>query len=157
MSLESTCHAPGIGDYTQISEAAKTRVAFDLPWLAMFQGGWHTRMYQALCSHWALHVVVSKKLLYIWHLCQLHQDMKIAVLSAKHSFSECHTVSLSVSQSVLYWPISFWQAGSYSLAVTASLTYARSSFSVVLKMAYRSAARCVFQNCVYWEFQYVPV
>lgn len=51
-----------------------------------------------------------------------------------------HTVSLSVSQSVLYWPMSFWQAGSYSLEVTASLTYARSSFSVVLKMAYRSAA-----------------
>jgi len=48
------------------------------------------------------------------------------------------TVSRRVSHSVRNWPISFSQAGSYSAALMASRTYARSSFSVVLTMAYRS-------------------
>ena len=155
MSLESTCNASGSGDLTQtsaLSKAVQTKTAVDSPWLAMFQGGWHTRMYQALCSHWALHVIVSEELLYIWHLRQLHQHMRYVVLTIKDSVIECTTVSLSVSQSVLYWPISFWQAGSYSFEVTASLTYARSSFSVVLKMAYRSAAWCMSQSCANWKF-----
>ena len=45
------------------------------------------------------------------------------------------TVSRRVSHNVRNWPMSFSQAGSYSAALMASRTYARSSFSVVLTMA----------------------
>ena len=50
------------------------------PGLAMFHCGWHAWLYQSLCSHGTLHVVVYQKLLYIW---DLHQSSCSAGLLAR--------------------------------------------------------------------------
>ncbi|KAG6546214.1 hypothetical protein Mapa_012252 [Marchantia paleacea] len=55
------------------------------------------------------------------------------------NLSTSGTVSLSVVFRVLNWAMSFAHAGSYSLALITSRTYAFSNFSVVLMIANKSA------------------
>ena len=96
-----------------------------VPWFSMLHCRWHARVDEPLGGHGALHAVRGHELL---NIRNLHPSMPtcLSCMNGEPACMQAHVRTLTVSRReshrVLYWAISFWQAGSYSLGVTASLT-----------------------------------